>query len=324
MTSFASAARAAGANGAFVFSTSALLRAWCIFAFAARLDHRKRYAAAFLVHAHNPNLDDVAHGHHFVRVADEFVGQLADVDQPAVVHADIHKRAEIHHVEDRARQFHALGKIFEFEYALLEDRVGKIFARVAAGTGQLRQNVFQQQLAHCKLFGGRGHVNGFDALGQDFGPFAAADVFQAAFDPRQNAIGHGVAFRMDPGRVQRLIAAGDLEETGRLHESRVAEAGHLFQLQAVFEGAVLQAMFVNPAGGQLVQARHITQQGRAGRVDVHAHVVHARFDHLVQRGPQVFGLDVVLIHAHADAGRVDLDQFAQGILQPAADGNRAP
>ena len=33
-------------------------------------------------------------------------------------------------------------------------------------------------------------------------------------------------------------------------------------------------------------------------------------------------LDVVLVHAHADVGRVDLDQFRQRIEQPPPDGNR--
>ena len=35
-----------------------------------------------------------------------------------------------------------------------------------------------------------------------------------------------VAFRMDPGGVQRIVAAGDLQEAGRLDERRLAEAGH--------------------------------------------------------------------------------------------------
>ena len=45
-------------------------------------------------------------------------------------------------------------------------------------------------------------------------------------DPR----GHLVAFRMDPGGVQRVVAVGNLQEAGGLHEGRLADAGHLLEL----------------------------------------------------------------------------------------------
>ena len=75
-----------------------------------------------------------------MRIADETVGQAADVHQAAVVHADIDETAEIDHVEHRAGQFHAGGQVFQLQHALLEDRRRQVLARVAAGTGQLREN----------------------------------------------------------------------------------------------------------------------------------------------------------------------------------------
>ena len=129
---------------------------------------------------------------------------------------------------------------------------------------------------------------------------------------------------MDPGGVQGVFAAGNFQETRRLNESRLAQPGHVAQLLSRKERSVLAAVFAEPAGGKLIQAGDVSQQRRAGRVGVHTHVVHARFDHLVQRCPQVLGLHVVLIQPNADIGRVDLDQFAQWILQAAADGDGPP
>ena len=115
----------------------------------------------------------------------------------------------------------------------------------------------------------------------------------------------------------------DLQEAGRLHERRVAEAAHFQQLLAALERAVLLAMLVHAPGGELVHARNVPQQRRAGGVQVDADEVHARLHDVVERVAQVLGLRVVLIQADADAGRVDLHQLAERILQPAADRDRA-
>ena len=77
-----------------------------------------------LVDSQHPNLDDVADGHHVVRIADELVGQPANVDQAAVVHADVDEAAEIDDVQHGAGQFHVRREVFELEHAALEDRGG--------------------------------------------------------------------------------------------------------------------------------------------------------------------------------------------------------
>jgi hypothetical protein len=78
-------------------------------------------------------------------------------------------------------------------------------------------------------------------------------------------------------------------------------------------------MLVHPLGRKLIEARHISKQRRAGRVQIDADIVHARFDHGIERFAQVFGFHVVLIKADADIRRLDLHQFRQRIEQPAAD-----
>ena len=144
-----------------------------------------------------------------------------------------------------------------------------------------------------------------------------------AVEPLQHPRGNRIAFRMDPGGIQRIFAAGDLEEPGRLHERGIAEAGHLAKLLAAAEGTVLAAILIDPPGRELIEPGHVTQQRRAGRVHVDADVVHARLDDFVQRDFEVLGLDVVLIQPDADVGRLDLDQFAERIQQPPSDGNGA-
>ena len=110
----------------------------------ARRDHGERYPPPLLVDFQDPDLDDIAHGHHVVRIADEFVGHLADVDQAAVVHADIDEGAEVDHVENRAGKLHAGAEIFQLENSLFEDGRGQIFAGIAAGANQLRGDVFER------------------------------------------------------------------------------------------------------------------------------------------------------------------------------------
>ena len=73
----------------------------------------------------------------------------------------------------------------------------------------------------------------------------------------------------------------------------------------------------------LVQAGHVPQQRHAGGVQVDADVVDARFDDLGQRFLEVLRMNVVLVKPDADVLRVDLDQLAERVLQPPADGNGA-
>ena len=70
-------------------------------------DRGERNAAAVLIDIDDPDLQHVADADDFVRIANEAVGQAADVHQAAVGQADIDEDAEIDDVEHRARQLHA-------------------------------------------------------------------------------------------------------------------------------------------------------------------------------------------------------------------------
>ena len=66
-----------------------------------------------------------------------------------------------------------------------------------------------------------------DSLGQGGGRLLVGQIGRPCAEPFEHPVGHGVAFRMDPGGVQRVVAAGDLEEAGRLDERGLAQARHL-------------------------------------------------------------------------------------------------
>ena len=167
-----------------------------------------------------------------------------------------------------------------------------------------------RELSHRAAGGGDGRFLGRDSRRQ-FGHGSAQLV--------DHLLGRLVTLGVDPGGVQRIVAADDFQESRRLNEGRFAESRHLLELVAAAERAMLLAVFVQSPCGQLVQPRDVAQQCRAGGIDVDSDEIHAGFHHRVQRILQVFRLDIVLIQPHADVGRIDLDQFRKRILQTAAD-----
>jgi hypothetical protein len=52
--------------------------------------------------------------HDFVRVLDEVVRQLADVNEPVLMHSDVYKSAEGGNISHDAGQFHANGEVLRF------------------------------------------------------------------------------------------------------------------------------------------------------------------------------------------------------------------
>src|SRR5262249_5044389 len=84
-------------------------------------DHRQPDAAAAGVDRKAPARHQTAHRHHTVVPLDVAVGHLADVDQAAVLQADVDEGAEVDDVEDGPLQFHAGLEVFQLEDALLED-----------------------------------------------------------------------------------------------------------------------------------------------------------------------------------------------------------
>ena len=66
-------------------------------------------------------------------------------------------------------QFHAGFEILELEHALLEKGLGKIFAWIATGTGELLEDVGQQEAPHAKFRGGRVEIDAGSPLRECLG-----------------------------------------------------------------------------------------------------------------------------------------------------------
>ncbi len=71
--------------------------------------------------------------------------------EPRILEANIDKRAEVDNVEHRPLELHSRGQILDLQDALLEDRFGKVFTRVAIRTRQGLDNVAQRELAKVQL-----------------------------------------------------------------------------------------------------------------------------------------------------------------------------
>src|SRR5262249_8805047 len=108
--------------------------------------------------------------------------------------------------------------------------------------------------------------------GDHFGQLG--DVEVGFFQPPSSDV---IALPMDPGGVERVFAADDLEKAGGLHEGLLPETGNLLQLFAVLERTFLAAEFIDAACREGVHAGDITQQRRAGRIHINANEIDARF-----------------------------------------------
>ena len=199
--------------------------------------HGERDALSLAVDAQNPDGHDVAHADDVVRAADVAVGELADVDEAGVLEADIDEGAEVDHVQDGALELHALGQVFELEHALLEDRLGQVFTRVAVGPGQGFADVEQGRLADTEVAGRRRDIDGPAASLEWPRAWPRSRIGSGLVAQAFEELGGGlVAFRVDPGAVERVALIADLQEAGGLGEGDRADAFDLADLVAAVKG----------------------------------------------------------------------------------------
>ena len=251
-----------------------------------------------------------------------FFTQLANVHQPVLVHADIHKGTEVHHVADGAGQFHAGLQVLHFQHIAAQHRRRQRFARVSPRLLQLGDDI-----PHCRHAGAQllrqGLIAHFLRQRRQLLHPLGADLLQRTAAQRQQPFGGRVAFGVDGGGVQRIFTAGDPQKAGALLVGLFAQLGHLQQLAAGGKAAVFLPVSHNVPGDGAVDARDMLQQrGRRG-IKVNAHRVDAAFHHAVQGGIQPGGRHIVLVLPDADGLGVDLHQLRQRVLQAAGNGDRA-
>ncbi len=80
-------------------------------------------------------MDFLAGLHDLGGVFDEGVGELADVDEAVLVHADVHEGAEGGDVGDDAGELHAWAQVLGFVDGRVEGEGLELGAGIAAGFG---------------------------------------------------------------------------------------------------------------------------------------------------------------------------------------------
>jgi len=151
-------------------------------------------------------------------VFDKLVGELADVDEAVLVHADVHERAECSDVGDDAGKFHSGLKLLHFIDAFGEFEDFELLARVASGFGEFAEDVFQ-----C----GKADVIGDVFLRLDFitSRFVAEEIGDGAAEVGGYGVHEWIAFRVNGAGVEGVGAVANAEEAGGLLEGLGAKAG---------------------------------------------------------------------------------------------------
>jgi hypothetical protein len=189
----------------------------------------------FEIDLHHGDLDFLADFDDFGGVSHKWIGELADVDEAVLVDADIDEGTEGGDVGDDAGEFHADLQVGGFFHAFLEREQLELFARVAAGFGEFGTG--------CPASVGRPTSALTYFLRSIFlaGGFVGEQVLDLAADIGGHLFDERVAFRVDGGGIERVLAAADAEEAGGLFEGFFAEARDFLQLLAGNEGAVFIA-----------------------------------------------------------------------------------
>ena len=256
------------------------------------------------------DLDDLA------RVLHELLGELRDVDQAVVVDADIDERTERGDVGDQALEHHADLEILHRGHVVAELRRRELGAWIAARLGELGDDVAQRWLADV-----RGDVlREVDAIDQ---LLVADQLRQLDAEIPRDRLDQRVALGVDRRVVERIRRAGDPQEARGLLERLGPQARDLHQLRARAKRAVRVAVDHDLLGERLADTGHVAEQLGARRVELDADVVDAVLDHVAQALGEQRLVHVVLVLAHADRLRLDLDQLGEWILQPPGDRDRA-
>ena len=103
-----------------------------------------------------------------------------------------------------------------------------------------------------------------------------------------------------------------------------AQTFDLHQFFSAFDRADTVTVIDNIVGNGFVNPGYVFEQRYRSPVDVNPDVINRIFNGCFQNPFQFFLIDIMLILTNADMFGIDFDQFRQGILKPAANGNGPP
>src|ERR1700682_983570 len=84
---------------------------------------------------------------------DETVGELADVDQTVLMHADVDEGSELGDVGDDALEYHVRLDVAKLAYLFVEAGCDELIARVAAGLAKFLEDIAYGIGAGGEVFG---------------------------------------------------------------------------------------------------------------------------------------------------------------------------
>ena len=128
---------------------------------------------------------------------------------------------------------------------------------------------------------------------------------------------------MHAGRVERVVAIGDPQESRTLLKCLGPQSRNLEQCRSTAESARGIPMSDDGLGECRCHTRHPGQQRHRRGVEVDADGVHRVLDHCVEAACESARRDVMLILTDTDRLRVDLHQFCERVLKAARDRHRA-
>lgn len=105
--------------------------------------HGEGDAVAFEIDLGDGDVDFLADFDDFGSISDEVIGELGNVDESVLMDANIDEGTEGGDVGDDAGEFHSWLEIGWFFHAIGEAEVLELFARIAAGFGELGEDVLE-------------------------------------------------------------------------------------------------------------------------------------------------------------------------------------
>ena len=230
--------------------------------------------------------------------------------------ADIDEGSELGDVGDDAFEDHADGDIPHLLDVFAEGGDDELIAGVAAGFAEFLADIVEGEDAD--LLGLEPlHLHLLDhfRLGDEFG--------DGETQRGGNCFNDRVRLGVDGGHIEGVVAIADAEEAGGLLERLGAEAGDGHELDAALEAAVFIAELDDLLGDAFGEAGDLFEQRGGGGVEVDADAVDAAFNGLFETLLEAALVDVVLVLANADGFGVDFDEFGEGILETAGNGDGA-
>src|ERR1035438_3366001 len=182
--------------------------------------HREINALSRQVHLRHGDHDFLLHFDHLRWIFDETVAELADVDQPVLVDADVPEGTKSRHIGDDASQFHPRFQVLHLLAARLEGEPFKLLARITARLAQFGQDVGERRQANL----GGDIFRELDFLSPSRVPHQVID--RTAYVPG-HLVHDGITLGMYRAAIQRVCSIADAQKPRRLLERFRAQTRYL-------------------------------------------------------------------------------------------------